>query len=129
MSNQSEQHDSDTESNHDSGSAPTNTSSPESHSDSTYDSNLRIHIGSPSFLRNMNMDNGFKQWVAMSAAYSVGISAWNSWNSSSQARERRRRREAEEREREEREAREAGEERERRESERREALERLMQDL
>ncbi|KAG7403509.1 Interferon-inducible GTPase 1 [Fusarium oxysporum f. sp. raphani] len=77
------------------------------------------------------MDNGpsFKQWVAMSAAYSVGKSVLDSWNSSSQARERRRRREAEERERREREAREAAEERERRERERREALERLMQDL
>ncbi|EXM12782.1 hypothetical protein FOTG_18738 [Fusarium oxysporum f. sp. vasinfectum 25433] len=107
----------------------------------------------------MNMDNGpsFKQYMAMTAAYSIGKSLLDTWNSSSQARERRRRREAEEREREEREAREAAEEREReereareaaeerereereareaaeererRESERREALERLMQDL
>lgn len=98
----------------------------DSDSDSGPDSgsNWRLHIGVPPSLRNIDLERGpsLGQYVAMSAAYSLGRSIWDTWQSNSEARERRRWREARRRQRE-------AEERERRERERRESLERLMRDL
>ncbi|KAF5978830.1 hypothetical protein FCOIX_5632 [Fusarium coicis] len=132
MKNQADQGGSDTESHRGSGSrsAPGNTSNSESYSDSS-NSNLRVNIATPPFAGYMTVNDraSFKQYLAVTAAYSIGKSLLDTWNSSAQARERRRRREAEQREIEAREAREAAEERERRERVRREALERLMQDF
>lgn len=129
MSNQAEQYDSNNKSKRNIESEPDTESKPDTKSN--YDLDPHMHIGPPPFLRNTNIGNrlSFKQYMAITAVYSVGKSLLDTWNSSSQAQEHRHRREAEEREREEREAQEAAKERERRERKRQEALERLMQDL